>query len=116
MSDFHLIVVGILQNQIERIMAAWIAESRRCGSITDVNDSCVDVALSDSEPLRAQDRSAAMGAQRHPRKAAASSSPAGTRTRSNLIAEVETTAEPPPGTTDATGIHAQHDGGRRRCG
>src|SRR5215213_5589307 len=63
MSDFptrHPYSLGIFQNQIERIMAAWIAELPvriyyGC-EVTGIaqDDTGVDVLLSDGEPLRAR--------------------------------------------------------------
>ena len=63
MSDFptrHPYALGIWQNQIERIMAAWIAELPvRIYYGTEVtgfaqDDAGVDIAISDGEPLRAR--------------------------------------------------------------
>jgi 2-polyprenyl-6-methoxyphenol hydroxylase-like FAD-dependent oxidoreductase len=63
MSDFptrHPYSLGIWQNQIERIMAAWVAElpvqinyGREVTGFAQ-DDTGVDVRLSDGEPLRAQ--------------------------------------------------------------
>src|SRR3954454_8296151 len=63
MSDFptrHPYSLGIWQNEIERIMAAWIAElpahvyhGREVTGFGQ-DDTGVDVRLSDGEPLRAQ--------------------------------------------------------------
>jgi 3-(3-hydroxy-phenyl)propionate hydroxylase len=62
----HPYSLGIFQNQIERIMAAWIAElpvriHYGCG-VTGFaqDDSGVDLRLSDGEPLRARYSSGAM--------------------------------------------------------
>jgi 2-polyprenyl-6-methoxyphenol hydroxylase-like FAD-dependent oxidoreductase len=62
MSDFptrHPYSLGIWQNQIERIMAAWIAElpvqihyGREVTGFAQ-DDTGVDVELSDAQPLRA---------------------------------------------------------------
>ncbi len=116
MSDFptrHPYFLGIWQNQIERIMAAWIAElpvrilygSELTGFAQD--DSGVEVELSGGEPLRAQYLVGCDGGRSLIRKAAGIEFPGWDPTRSNLIAEVELTEEPPQGLRhDATGIHA----------
>ena len=115
MSDFptrHPYSLGIWQNQIERIMAAWVAElpvqiyygCEVTGFAQD--DSGVDVELSDERSLRAQYLVGCDGGRSVVRKAAGIEFPGWDPTRSNLIAEVETTEEPPQGTRhDATGIH-----------
>jgi 3-(3-hydroxy-phenyl)propionate hydroxylase len=116
MSDFptrHPYSLGIFQNKIERIMAAWIAElpvriyygSEVTGFAQD--DGGVDVELSSGRSLRAQYLVGCDGGRSVIRKAAGIEFPGWDPTRSNLIAEVETTEEPPPGIRhDATGIHA----------
>jgi 2-polyprenyl-6-methoxyphenol hydroxylase-like FAD-dependent oxidoreductase len=63
MSDFptrHPYSLGIFQNKIERILAAWIAElpvhiyyGREVTGFAQ-DDTGVDVQLADGEPLRAQ--------------------------------------------------------------
>ena len=118
MSDFptrHPYSLGIWQNQIERIMAAWIAElpvriyygCEVTGFAQD--DTGVDVELSDGESLRAQYLVGCDGGRSVIRKAAGIEFPGWDPTRSNLIAEVEVTEEPPRGIRhDATGIHALH--------
>ena len=115
MSDFptrHPYSLGILQNQIERIMAAWIAElpvriyygCEVTGFAQD--DTGVDVELSDGESLRAQYLVGCDGGRSLIRKAAGIEFPGWDPTRSNLIAEVEMTEEPPQGIRhDATGVH-----------
>jgi 2-polyprenyl-6-methoxyphenol hydroxylase-like FAD-dependent oxidoreductase len=115
MSDFptrHPYSLGIWQNQIERIMAAWIAELpvRICygcevtGFAQD--DTGVDVRLSDGEPLRAQYLVGCDGGRSLIRKAAGIEFPGWDPTISNLIAEVEVTEEPDLGIRhDATGVH-----------
>jgi 2-polyprenyl-6-methoxyphenol hydroxylase-like FAD-dependent oxidoreductase len=116
MSDFptrHPYSLGIWQNQIERIMAAWIAELpvRICYGC-DVtgfaqDDTGVDVRLSDGDPLRAQYLVGCDGGRSLIRKAAGIEFPGWDPTRSNLIAEVEMTEEPDLGIRhDATGVHA----------
>ena len=118
MSDFptrHPYSLGIWQNQIERIMAAWIAElpvriyygCEVTGFAQD--DTGVDVELSDGESLRAQYLVGCDGGRSVIRKAAGIEFPGWDPTKSNLIAEVEVTEEPPRGIRhDATGIHGLH--------
>jgi 3-(3-hydroxy-phenyl)propionate hydroxylase len=118
MSDFptrHPYSLGIWQNQIERIMAAWIAElpvhidygSEVTGFAQD--DTGVDVELSDGEPLWAQYLVGCDGGRSLIRKAAGIEFPGWDPTKSNLIAEVEVTEEPPQGIRhDARGVHGLH--------
>jgi 2-polyprenyl-6-methoxyphenol hydroxylase-like FAD-dependent oxidoreductase len=71
------------------------------------DDTGVDVELSGEGPLRAQYLVGCDGGRSVIRKAAGIEFPGWDPTRSNLIAEVETTEEPPKGIRhDATGIHA----------
>ena len=118
MSDFptrHPYSLGIWQNHIERIMAAWIIElsvhivyGREVKGFAQ-DDTGVDVELSDGGSLRAQYLVGCDGGRSVIRKAAGIEFPGWDPTRSNLIAEVEVTEEPPWGTRhDATGIHALH--------
>ena len=114
-SDFptrHPYSLGIWQNKIERIMAAWIAElpaqiyygCEVTGFAQD--DTGVDVDLSDGDSLRAQYLVGCDGGGSVIRRAAGIEFPGWDPTRSNLIAEVETTEEPPQGVRhDATGVH-----------
>jgi 2-polyprenyl-6-methoxyphenol hydroxylase-like FAD-dependent oxidoreductase len=115
MSDFptrHPYSLGIWQNQIERIMAAWIAELPvrvyyGC-EVTGFaqNDSGVNVELSDGESLRAQFLVGCDGGRSVIRKAAGIEFRGWDPTRSNLIAEVEMTEEPELGTRhDDKGVH-----------
>jgi 3-(3-hydroxy-phenyl)propionate hydroxylase len=118
MSDFptrHPYTLGIWQNEIERIMGAWIAElpvriyygCEVTGFAQD--DTGVDVRLSDGEPLRARYLVGCDGGRSLIRKEAGIEFPGWDPTRSNLIAEVETTEEPPQGVRhDATGVHGLH--------
>ena len=118
MSDFptrHPYSLGIWQNKIERIMAAWIAElpvviyygSEVTGFAQD--DAGVDVVRSGGQALRARYLIGYDGGRSLIRKAAGIEFPGWDPTRSNLIAEVETTDEPPPGIRhDATGVHGLH--------
>ncbi|HEX4362902.1 MAG TPA: FAD-dependent monooxygenase, partial [Solirubrobacteraceae bacterium] len=115
MSDFptrHPYTLGIFQNKIERIMAAWIAElpvhiyygREVTGFAQDA--AGVDVQLSDGEPLRARYLVGCDGGRSLIRKAAGIEFPGWDPTKSNLIAEVELTEEPPSGVRhDAAGIH-----------
>ncbi len=118
MSDLptrHPYFLAIFQNQIERIMAAWIAElpvriyyeSEVTGFAQDA--SGVDVELSDGRSLRARYLVGCDGGRSVIRKAAGITFPGCDATRSNLIAEVELTEEPPRGARhDATGVHGLH--------
>jgi 2-polyprenyl-6-methoxyphenol hydroxylase-like FAD-dependent oxidoreductase len=118
MSDFptrHPYGLGIWQNQIERIMADWIAELpvriyygwEVTGFAQD--DTGVDVELSDGRSLRAQYLVGCDGGASVIRKAAGIEFPGWDPTKSNLIAEVEMTEEPPRGIRhDATGVHGLH--------
>jgi 3-(3-hydroxy-phenyl)propionate hydroxylase len=118
MSDFptrHPYSLAIFQNQIERIMAAWIAELPvriHYGSEVTCfaqDDTGVDVELSDGRSLRARYLVGCDGGRSLIRKAAGIEFPGWDPTRSNLIAEVELTEEPPQGPRhDATGIHGLH--------
>jgi 2-polyprenyl-6-methoxyphenol hydroxylase-like FAD-dependent oxidoreductase len=115
MSDFptrHPYSLGIWQNQIERIMAAWIAElpvqvhygCEVTGFAQD--DTGVDVELVDGQSLRARYLVGCDGGRSVVRKAAGIEFPGWDATRSNLIAEVEMTEEPELGIRqDALGTH-----------
>ena len=103
MSDFptrHPYTLGIWQNKIEGILAAWIAElpvrvfpgCEVTGFAQD--DTGVDVRLSDGEPLRAQYLVGCDGGRSLIRKAAGIEFPGWDATTSSLIAEVEMTEEP----------------------
>ena len=116
MSDFptrHPYSLGIWQNQIERIMAAWIAElpvrmyyaSEVTGFAQD--DAGVDVELSDGQSLRAKHLVGCDGGRSVIRRAAGIEFPGWDPTKSNLIAEVEVAEEPDLGIRhDAAGVHA----------
>jgi len=116
MSDFptrHPYALGIWQNQIERIMAAWISElpvrvwygQTVTGFAQD--DTGVDVELTDGQSVRAQYLVGCDGGRSVVRRTAGIEFPGWDPTRSNLIAEVEVTEEPPRGIRhDATGVHA----------
>jgi 2-polyprenyl-6-methoxyphenol hydroxylase-like FAD-dependent oxidoreductase len=103
MSDFptrHPYSLGIWQNQIERIMAAWISELPvRIRSECEVtgfeqDDTGVDVRLSSGESLRSRYLVGCDGGRSLIRKAAGIEFPGWDATRSNLIAEVEMTEAP----------------------
>jgi 2-polyprenyl-6-methoxyphenol hydroxylase-like FAD-dependent oxidoreductase len=116
MSDFptrHPYSLGIWQNQIERIMAAWIAElpvriyygSEVTGFAQD--DAGVDVERSDGQSLRARYLVGCDGGRSSIRRAAGIEFPGWDATKSNLIAEVVVTGEPDLGIRkDAIGVHA----------
>jgi 2-polyprenyl-6-methoxyphenol hydroxylase-like FAD-dependent oxidoreductase len=115
MSDFptrHPYSLGIWQNQIERIMAAWIAElpvriyyGREVTGFAHDEDG-VDVELADGRSLRAQYLVGCDGGRSVIRRAAGIEFPGWDATRSNLIAEVEMSEEPELGTRhDAVGVH-----------
>jgi 2-polyprenyl-6-methoxyphenol hydroxylase-like FAD-dependent oxidoreductase len=116
MSDFptrHPYSLGIWQNQIERIMADWVAELPvRIYYGSDVrgfaqDDAGVDVELSDGRSLQAQYLVGCDGGRSIVRKAAGIEFPGWDPTKSNLIAEVEVTEEPELGMRrDALGVHA----------
>jgi flavin-dependent dehydrogenase len=96
-------------------MAAWIAELpvhiRYGREVTGFaqDDSGIDVQVSDGEPLRARYLVGCDGGRSVIRKAAGIEFPGWDATRSNLIAEVELTEEPPPGVHhDAVGVHGLH--------
>jgi 3-(3-hydroxy-phenyl)propionate hydroxylase len=108
----HPYFLGIFQNQIERIMAAWIAElpariyygSEVTGFAQD--DDGVDVRLAGGRSLRARYLVGCDGGRSLVRKAAGIEFPGWDATKSNLIAEVELTEEPPEGVRhDASGVH-----------
>src|SRR5258708_10934104 len=104
--------LGIWQNHLERIMAAWIAELPvriyyGC-EVTSFaqDDTGVDIERSDGESLRAQYLVGCDGGRSMIRKAAGIEFPGWDPTISNLIAEVEMSEEPQLGTRrDALGVH-----------
>ncbi len=115
MSDFptrHPYSLGIWQNQIERIMAAWVAElpvrvyygSEVAGFAQD--DTGVDVELADGEALRARYLVGCDGGPSIIRQGAGIEFAGWDATRSNLIAEVEMSEEPELGVRyDELGVH-----------
>ncbi len=116
MSDFptrHPYSLGIWQNQIERILAAWIAElpvqvyygCEVTGFAQD--DTGVEVELGDGQSLRARYLVGCDGGRSVIRRAAGIEFPGWDPTKSNLIAEVEVSEEPELGMRrDAVGVHA----------
>src|SRR5437870_5191709 len=116
MSDFptrHPYSLGIWQNQIERIMAAWIAALPvRIHNGCEVtgfaqDDTGVNVEVSDGQSLRAEYLVGCDGGRSLIRKAAGIEFPGWDPTTSSLIAQVELTEEPKWGTRrDAIGVHA----------
>src|ERR1700691_4378483 len=116
MSDFptrHPYSLGIWQNQIERIMAAWIAElpvriyygCEVTGFAQD--DTGVDVERSDDQSLRATYLVGCDGGRSLIRKAAGIEFRGWDATTSSILAEAEMAEEPPLGIhRTALGIHA----------
>lgn len=118
MSDFptrYPYSLGIWQNQIERIMAAWVAElgptvqfGREVVGLSQ-DDRAVAVQLADGATMTAGYLVGCDGGRSLIRKAAGIAFPGWDPTRSSLIAEVELTEEPPPGIRhDARGVHGLH--------
>jgi 2-polyprenyl-6-methoxyphenol hydroxylase-like FAD-dependent oxidoreductase len=109
----HPYVLGLWQNQIERILAEWVRELRvpiRYGiEVTGFaqDDTGVDVHLLDGESLRAKYLVGCDGGRSLIRKAAGIDFPGWDPTTSHLIGEVELTEEPELGIRrDALGVHA----------
>ena len=115
-SDFptrHNYGLALWQNDIERILAGWVAELEvpihRELEVTGFaqDDSGVDVELSDGRSLRAKYLVGCDGARSLIRKAAGIEFPGWDPTTSSLIAEVEMAEEPELGIrTDDRGTHA----------
>jgi 3-(3-hydroxy-phenyl)propionate hydroxylase len=108
----HNYVLGLWQNHIERILAAWVGEFAvpiyRGREVTGFaqDDTGVDVALSDGQSLRAEYLVGCDGGRSQIRKAADIAFPGWDPTTSWLIAEAETAEEPKWGLhQDAHGIH-----------
>jgi 2-polyprenyl-6-methoxyphenol hydroxylase-like FAD-dependent oxidoreductase len=116
MSDFptrHPYSLEIWQNQIERIMAEWVAELpvhiRYGCEVTGFaqDDTGVDVRLSGGESMRSRYLVGCDGGRSLIRKATGIEFPGWDATRSNLIAEVEMTEEPELGVRhDEKGTYA----------
>jgi len=115
-SDFptrHPYALGLWQNHIERILAAWVEELAvtvyRGREVTGFaqDDTGVDVALSDGQRLRAQYLAGCDGGRSVVRKAAGIEFRGWDPTTSALLAEVEMVEEPELGMRrDASGIHS----------
>src|SRR5438105_4015573 len=115
-SDFptrHNYGLGLGQDHIERILAAWVAEltvpilygSEVTGFGQD--DTGVDVALSGGKSLRAQYLVGCDGGRSLVRKTAGIDFPGWDPTTSSLLAEVEMAEKPPMGIhRNAFGMHA----------
>jgi 3-(3-hydroxy-phenyl)propionate hydroxylase len=118
MSDFptrHPYALGIFQNKIERIMAAWIAElpiqieygQEVIGFAQD--RAGVEVRLADGDSHRAQYLVGCDGGRSLIRKLAGIEFPGWDPSKSSLIAEVEVTEETPTGIRhDEIGVHGLH--------
>lgn len=115
-SDFptrHNYGLGLWQNHIERILAAWVAElavpiyyGREVTGFAQEGTG-VDVELSAGEPLRAEYLVGCDGGRSLVRKAAGIEFPGWDPTTSALIAQVEMAEQPPLGVhTNAFGIHS----------
>ncbi len=118
MSDFptrHPYSLGIWQNQVEEIMAAWVAElpvqihyGREVTGFAQ-DGTGVNVELSDGQSLRADYLVGCDGGRSVIRHTAGIEFEGWDATRSNLIAEAELTEEPPRGIRrDARGVHGLH--------
>jgi 2-polyprenyl-6-methoxyphenol hydroxylase-like FAD-dependent oxidoreductase len=115
MSDFptrHPYSLGIWQNQIERILAARVAELPvriyYASEVTgfEQDDTGVDLEMDDGRSLRAQYLVGCDGGRSVIRKAAGIEFPGWDPSKSNLIAEAEMSEEPELGIRrDAVGIH-----------
>lgn len=126
-SDFptrHNCVLGLSQNQIERILAGWVDELAvpihrgREGAGFAQDETGTDVKLSDGQCIRARYLVGCDGGRSLVRKSAGIDFPGWDPTMSWLIAEVETSEEPEWGFRhDALGTHAigkLEDGRRAR--
>jgi 3-(3-hydroxy-phenyl)propionate hydroxylase len=124
-SDFptrHNYVLGLWQNHIERILGDWVGELAvpiyRGREVTGFaqDHAGVDVEVSDGSRLRAEYLVGCDGGRSLIRKAAGIEFPGWEPTKSWLIAEFETSAEPAWGFRhDAVGTHAigKSDDGKR---
>jgi 2-polyprenyl-6-methoxyphenol hydroxylase-like FAD-dependent oxidoreductase len=115
MSDFptrHPYSLGIWQNEIERLMAAWVADlpirvhyGSEVIGFADGGDG-LDVELSNGQRLRAEYLVGCDGGRSAIRKAAGIEFAGWDPTRSNLIAEAEMSEQPELGIRrDALGVH-----------
>lgn len=115
-SDFptrHPYGLALWQNLLEPILARWIEELgvpvRRGREVTGFTQdpAGVDIDFADGDTVHARYIVGADGGRSVIRKAAGIPFPGWDATRSNLIAEVELTEEPPPGIRqDEAGVHA----------
>jgi 2-polyprenyl-6-methoxyphenol hydroxylase-like FAD-dependent oxidoreductase len=115
-SDFptrHNYGLGLWQNQIERILAGWVGELEvpiyRGREVTGFaqDEAGVDVALSDSQSLRAEYLVGCDGGRSVIRKAAGIPFPGCDPTVSSLIGEVEMAEKPEFGIhRTASGVHS----------
>ena len=124
-SDFptrHNYGLALKQNHIERILAAWVGELpvtfHRGREVTGLaqDDTGVDVRLADGDSLRANYLVGCDGGRSLVRKKAGIDFPGWDPTVSYLIAEIDTTVEPPWGIRHADkGINAigKLDDGKR---
>lgn len=116
MSDFptrHPFSLGLWQKHIERIMSEWISDLgvkvQYGREVVDfaLCDAGVEVRLADGGSLRVGYLVGCDGGRSLVRKTAGIDFPGWDPTRSNLIAEVRLTEEPPRGLRhDARGVHA----------
>ena len=123
-SDFptrHPYGLALWQNRIEPILRNWIealgVQVERGRDVTGVVQDAegVDAESADGRTMRAKYLVGADGGRSVVRKAAGIDFPGWDATRSNLIAEVEVTQDPPSGMRqDETGVHGLHPmpGGR----
>ena len=109
----HPYGLALFQNRIEPILGDWIEQLgvrvERGREVTGFvhDEQGVDVAFRDGDRMQAAYLVGADGGRSVIRKAAGIEFPGWDPTRSNLIAEVEMTEEPPQGIRhDASGIHA----------
>jgi len=122
-SDFpspHPYGLALWQNEIERLLAEWVAELsvpiHRGLEVTGFtqDEAGIDVELGDGRSLRAEYLVGCDGGRSRVRKAAGIDFPGWEPTTSYLIAQVEVCDEPPFGIRrDAIGIHGldrQNDG------
>ena len=108
----HPYSLGLWQNEIERIMAGWIAElpvrilyDTAVTGLAQDGDG-VDVELSDGRSLRARYLVGCDGGRSRVRKAAGIAFPGWDPTTSNLIAEAEMAEQPELGVRrDERGLH-----------
>lgn len=123
MPSRHNYTLGLWQSESERLLAEWagelgVAVHRGCAVIGFAQDEGgVDVELSDGRSLRADYLVGCDGGRSLVRKTAGVEFPGWEATASWLIAEAETSEEPPWGfRKDAVGTHAigKGDGGAAR--